>query len=815
MYIGTRLISQTACAVMALLFLTTLPAATDAYAATQGNVTIKRDDFGVPHIYAGTTYGIFYGFGYALAEDQLFQMDMLRRTASGSVAEVLGAKYLDHDRLTRSSYAAASLQRQYESLPPEDRAIFDGYAAGYNARLKEVLAARAELLPREFTEFGFDPVEWTPLDVLKAYVHSMALRFSDANAEIENLALLTKLQKRHGAVKGQALFDQLRWKRDPHAPTTVPADQNAVEHPAAAALSSTSLIALSDAAIAEQLRLQKLRYGGTGPDSFPRASNIWVVSSNKTAGRESMLVNGPQMGDFSPSYIWAVGLHGAGFDLVGSGPMASPWLIFGTNGKIGWGSTAGMGDTVDIYQEKLDPRNPHRYFFNGQYHDMEKRTETIRVKDGKPVMLDVYSTVHGPVVQFDKDKKTAFARKRTWDGSEVQSLVAWIHSMKATDFATWRADISKVTLTINNYYVDASGNIGYAFLGKFPVRPAGQDIRLPVSGTGEMEWQGFRSFDSNPSTYNPSQGFIANWNNKPQPDYDSSDYMYWSAVDHLNEVNDELNKQKTLTVGEVWNVVAKVSFTDDNARYFLPLIAAAAANWPESSNARHAAEILAHWDRNTIDPKAKGKSSAGYILFRNFLPLLAERVIGPLVPKNLSGGVDDETQLSAISPFFPTMGTKITYNALMGSASGVPQTVDFLAGRSRDIVLREALEEAMTKLSAKFGSDTAAWTEDAEPHVFHTENYAKIPQTVARNELSLPAHMNRGTTNNRIIFRDGRVDYCDVTPPGQSGFMQPDGKLSVHARDQLDLYQNFGCKPQWLNADDVEKHTVSHKKLTY
>ncbi|MFP5405655.1 MAG: penicillin acylase family protein, partial [Gammaproteobacteria bacterium] len=135
-------------------------------AASHGTVEVVRDGYGVPHVYADEVRGLYYGMGYALAEDRLFQMEMARRTFTGSVAEVLGAgpedRWVQFDRSVRSNYDPRSIAAQLAALPPADMDVFEGYAAGFNARIAEVLADKANLLPREFIAKGFEPVPWKP-----------------------------------------------------------------------------------------------------------------------------------------------------------------------------------------------------------------------------------------------------------------------------------------------------------------------------------------------------------------------------------------------------------------------------------------------------------------------------------------------------------------------------------------------------------------------------------------------------------------------------------------------------------------------------
>ncbi len=785
-------------------------------------VTIRRDSYGVPHIYANSTFGIFYGYGYALAEDNLFQMDLMRRTAKGSVAEVLGERYLEDDKATRGAYDPDLLQREYALLAKKDQAIFEGIAAGYNARLREVLASRTQLLPYQFSQFGFDPSPWSSLDVISVWVHWIAIRFCDVNSEIENLALLTRLRARFPEHTASDIFDQLRWEYDPLAPTTIAAEDERVgprptfaARPAHSGLAAAgaALAPLSATAAATREADDIARYGGVGPDAFPHASNVWLAGPKKTTHGETVIVNGPQMGHFTPGYFWSVGLHGAGFDVVGSGPAGSPWLILGTNGRIAWGSTAGFGDTVDIYQETLQQADSHRYLYQGDYRAMEKRSEIIAVRGSVPIVADYYSTVHGPVVLFDSPSHTAYAKKRSWAGSLVQSLVAWVESMKAQDYTQWRASLSHVTLGINNYYADRNGNIGYVFLGRFPIRPPGQDFRLPATGDGSMEWQGFLPFDTNPTVLNPHKGYIANWNNKPQPSYNSSDSNYWGAVDHLNEIQTIFDGQERFAPEELWNIIPRTAFTDDNARYFLPLVADAAKAWPAGSAARAAADVLQAWDGRSIDPAAHNLTSRGQLLFQRFLSTLIRTTVAAQLPDEdrTPSPLWEGGALSAVNSEFPTLGTKVMYNALLGVAAGVPQHYDFIQ-RPRADAIRAALEAAAVDLTSHYG---AKWEQPIATHVFGTVNYAGIQQTLPQFQQQLPVRMNRGTENNMIVLAADHVSYCDVTPPGESGLISPDGTPAPHFKDQLALYGEFRCKQQWLNAGEVERDTKSMRVLTY
>ncbi|MEP1215066.1 MAG: penicillin acylase family protein [Marinobacter sp.] len=151
------------------------------------SVTIKRDNYGVPHVYADSTYGLYYGYGYALAQDRLFQMEMIKRSVLGTVSEVLGPDYLSLDRSSRTGFDPDSIKSQLQALPKEDLDIFKGYAEGFNKRIQEVEANPSELLPKQFSDFKFAPEEWTAFDVAMLYVGTMAGRYSNSSSSLSDL----------------------------------------------------------------------------------------------------------------------------------------------------------------------------------------------------------------------------------------------------------------------------------------------------------------------------------------------------------------------------------------------------------------------------------------------------------------------------------------------------------------------------------------------------------------------------------------------------------------------------------------------------
>lgn len=839
-----------ACVLCATSFVPAAHAASAGSAAGGAReVVIKRDEYGVPHIYANSVYRLFYGYGYAVAQDRLFQMEMARRSTQGTVAEVLGEKFVKFDRSTRGNYWPASIEKQVADLPQREHDILEGYADGMNAYIARIREHPATLMPKQFNDFGFTPSTWSAFDVAMVFVGTMANRFSDSTSEVDNLALLTALKDRYGDARAMDLFNQLKWLVNPDARTTIAASERSYSVEAGSRARDGSLayalprydaappmadrpahgddgllLALDPSTNRETVLAQYALSGANGPAGFPTTSNMWIIGKDRARGAKAIMLNGPQFGWFAPAYTYGVGLHGAGFDIVGNTPFAYPCILFGHNGTISWGSTAGFGDDVDMYAERIDPAHPDFYWHDGRWVQMQKRTEIIHVKDGAPVVFDVYRTVHGNVMQRDDATHTAYAKARAWDGLEVQSLLAWTHQAQAHDWKSWTAQAARQALTINWYYADRNGNIGYAHTGAYPHRRAGHDPRLPVPGTGEWDWRGLLPFRTNPQIYNPRAGYIANWNNAPEKNYPASDLFafLWGAADRVDEISTRIEAHATLDTGDVWQILKDTSRADLNVRLFRPFIERATASLNATDPRRRIADTLRQWTGINDDPQDSGHyAQPGSAIMSAWLSSMLTRTVARAVPapfdKWYTASGYETTQDGPTGSLNLSTGSKILYEALLGERSGVPQRVDLFAGEQPDDVIRAALADVWTKLSAEQGGDIAAWQTPAVALTFRANNFFGVPQADASEAIRVREYQNRGTENDLIVFGSttarGQVEAFDVVAPGESGFIAPDGTRSPHYDDQLSLYTGFGRKPLWFHDADVDRQTREITRL--
>ena len=297
--------------------------------AESGQVRIVRDNFGVPHVYADEIYGLYYGYGYSIAQDRLFQIEMARRSTQGMVAEVLGIDYVDYDRNARTLFSPDSIRQQMVALEQRDKDVFEAYADGINAWLVEIRRLPAELTPKQFVDLDFEPADWTAYDVAMIFIGTMNNRYGDFNTEMENAAILDSLIAQHGESAGRDLFNLLNPRFTDDAPTTIPRED--WSRPAYDSLAN--MRAYNQPLMAWQSASKTSTTSGF--------SNCYVIGKEKVEGASSLLINGPQFGWFNPSYVYSIGMHGAGVDVVGNSPFGYPMIMFGHNRTIAWGSSLG------------------------------------------------------------------------------------------------------------------------------------------------------------------------------------------------------------------------------------------------------------------------------------------------------------------------------------------------------------------------------------------------------------------------------------------------------------------------------------------
>lgn len=430
---------------------------------------ILRDANGVPHIFADDNYALFYAYGYAVAQDRLWQLDLFRRTARGTLAKVLGPTALASDRLERThGYTEAEYRQLYETLSNETQEILSAYRDGINAYLQLVRADPEHLLPWEFHQLDYRPADWQVTDSL-AISRFMIRRWGESGGqELGNQALLQSLIREHGQALGTAMYNDLRWQNDPDAPTSVPqegagpsAHAGGRKHAplAPALLPNVEYVAQEVHRAQEAARAVWEAYGiPTTLGSF-----AFAVSPTRAANGHAMLYGGPQMGWETPDIVHQVQLAGGnGFNVIGIAFAGIPLVSIGHNERIAWSVTSGMGDNVDLYVETLNPTNSEQYWFDGSWQEMITRTESISVAGRtEPEHQVVRRTVHGPVIALDEENNLAYSIKRAHWMREAEMFAAMLDMLRAQTLAEFERGVKEFVISNHLLYADREGNIAY------------------------------------------------------------------------------------------------------------------------------------------------------------------------------------------------------------------------------------------------------------------------------------------------------------------------------------------------------------------
>src|SRR5262245_11695744 len=578
--------------VMALLVGAILLAlACPALAAPPDAVTIQRDAWGVPHVFTHGRHALergAYGNGYAQAEDRLFQMDILRRAATGRLAERLGPDYLLMDEVARrDGFTRDERTRLFAALRARDRRAAEAYRDGVNAFIEKVTLDH-RLLPFEF--LGTPPAPWEVEDTVAVAVLQFQVFGGSGGEEVLNADVLLDLLARFSESEARGIFDDLYWIDDPAAPTTIaPADgtttnDDQVERFASPQLDFLRAHAASVRSAATSLRAEQGLLGGLG--AHRHASNAIVVGPALSATGHPLLLGGPQTGLNAPNFFWEIGLHGGGYEGEGVTAPAGPGVLIGRGRKFAMSITSGILDNIDTFVEVLDPADPERYMFQGTSRPFDHRVETFHVAGGADVTLDVRRSAHGPVFFHDPEGGVAFSRQASFSGKEISSAAALVNLGFVRNLRDFRRIADRVAASLNLHYADRAGNIAYFHRGIRPLRPLHTDPRLPLAGTGAMEWRGGVSPRDMPSVVNPSRGFITNWNNKPIAGWSVGEQReLWGVVDRVQVFIDALEAARAagrrLAIGDVKDLMRRAATSDIFAARIVPFLEDAAGTRSE------------------------------------------------------------------------------------------------------------------------------------------------------------------------------------------------------------------------------------------
>lgn len=752
-----------------------------SFRSLDGPVTVYRDSYGIPHVKGTSALDAFFGQGFATAQDRLFQMDHDRRWAYGRWAEFAGESAVEQDVLMRKFRLRHSAEEDYSAVNDATRDMFDAYAEGVNAFIEST-----DALPVEYKLLNETLEPWTPQDCIAVFKARHVL-MGHMEAKLWRAKMVAVL----GAERAAELMPQY----EKGGLLIVPpgeeyfGDNYDVLH--------------------EYISGAEHVDGMADADS---GSNNWAVHGSRTASGKPLVAGDPHRPLETPSVYYQNHIACDEFDVIGlSFPGCPAFPHFGHNASVAWCVTHAAADYQDLYIEKFREGSTTHYEYQGKWKHAETYQETIEVKDGQPVEVNVTTTHHGPIVVGDPASGNAIAFKYTaTDGPNkgLEPLLRQLHSQSADEMdAAMRGWVDPC----NNYvFGDVHGNISYLTRGRVPVRSMA-NAWLPVPGwTGEHEWRGFIPFEEMPRIRNPQDGFIVTANNKQVGD----DYPHYISIQYSTDyrarrIYDRLTEMPNATVEDMGSVHAeRVSLP---ARTYVKLLEDVE---PTDDRSTEAKKTLIDWngsmDADTAAPAIF--SAFRYHLDDGILRLL----LGPLADYALvAGGRGAPHHVGTLKAKFISM-------AEADDTSFLSTGSDWKARMS------EALGDAVEYLTGRLGDDMNTWTWGAI-HQTNRDHWLSSAYSWAKELEGPPMSLSgdgdtplsssyshadpfniSGTSVARYIYDLSDWDNSRwIVPLGASGH-----PASPHFADQAETWSRVEFLPMTYSWDRVKSTAETTQSLS-
>ena len=505
-----------------LLITSILYSCTDSF-QIQGisdEVEVLRDNYGINHIYANNQDDMFFMQGYLAAKDRLFQFEIWRRQATGTVSEVFGEEEIDRDIGTRLFKFRGDIKDELNHYHKDGFKIVSSFVSGVNKYIEEV-NSNPELLPIEFKVLGIKPDIWTNEVVISR--HQGLLGNIDQELNIGRAVSLI----------GEKKVKELMWFH-PKEPSlkldkTITYDDlkqdilrlyNAYREP----------IKFKGEYVLDKYRSKDLMANvdesNIISDEYSIGSNNWALSGKKSFNGFPILANDPHRSLSNPSLRYMAHLVAPGWNVIGGGEPEIPGISIGHNGIGAWGLTVFRTDAEDLYVYELNPSNLNQYRHNGQWKEFNKINETIKVKNKADIDVELLYSVHGPVTLVDKNRNKAYAIKNGWSEIGGSPYLASLRMDQAKNWEEFRDACSYFNIPGENMiWADKYGDIGWQAVGIAPIRKNHSGL-VPVNGNGKFDWEGYLPIIEKPNSFNPENGYLSTANQNVTPE----SYNRWDAV---------------------------------------------------------------------------------------------------------------------------------------------------------------------------------------------------------------------------------------------------------------------------------------------
>ena len=474
----------------------------------QGQVEVLRDEWGIPHIYAENREDLFFAQGFIQAQDRLWQIDMWRRIHEGRLAEILGPEAFEHDRLARLLRFRGPWDEEWATYHPNGEEIFQAFADGVNAYIQEI----GDDLPVEYRLTGLEPLPWTPEASTGRLATALPLGAARSELNLARDVAELGLDEANRRLRpGHETWVDL------HLPEGV--DYSLITDEVVDALGHFQGGFPRPPLLPEYAEWPgAVASRNLGVQESAPGSNNWVVSGERTVSGDVLLANDPHRGVTNPSLRYLVHLNAPGYSVIGATEPAIPGVAIGHNGRVAWGLTIVGTDQSDVFIETLNPEDPDQALWEGEWYPLTVEVDTIPVRGEEPRVVEHRFSRHGPIFYVDSVNHVAYAARTTATEPGTGGYLAALRLAETHDCHEFQEELGYYYAPSENMICgDADGNISWLAAALTPDRSDGWYGRLPVPGTGEYRWDGFRSHTELPQEMNPERGWTGTANHDVQP----------------------------------------------------------------------------------------------------------------------------------------------------------------------------------------------------------------------------------------------------------------------------------------------------------
>ncbi|MBO0936202.1 penicillin acylase family protein [Fibrella sp. HMF5335] len=781
-------------------------------------VEVLRDGWGVNHIYAKNEHDLFFAQGYMAAQDRLFQLEMWRRQATGTVAELLGSQELKRDIGTRLfRFRPQDLDAELNRYHPRGSVIVRAFVEGINAYVTQINQT-PDKLPFEFKTLNTRPGLWTPEVVIS--------RHQGLLSNIRDELNYGRLVHLIGADSLRALqwFHPKANQNDKSPDLTLHVDgkglmQNILELYEAFRLpvrfskaDKTMGVTMEDEALnraSKGVGMPSLQVMASLPPLTPSqaeidawfeeekqfvGSNNWTISGEKSASGYPMLANDPHRAQSTPSLRYWTHLNAPGWNVIGAGEPTLPGISIGHNDYGAWGLTIFDTDNEDLYVYDINPANPNQYRYKGRWETMRTRRETIAVKGQPAQTVTLRYTRHGPVVFADAKAHKAYAVRAGWLEPGCSPYLASLRMNQARSWTEFRqACMASRVPGENMIWSDPKGTIGWQAVGLAPIRKNWTGL-VPVPGDGRYEWAGFLPIAQLPHSENPKSGIIVTANNNLTPsDFPHRDAIgwVWAGPSRAQRIEEVLADGKRKTLSDFMRLQA--DYVALPARTLVPLLE------PLSSDDGPTEQALAYLRKWNYSLDMNSVAASIYVGFETNL----RRAFADLV-------IPDDAK-----PYLKTIPTKRLLDWAVSPQLIISRPIN------RDSLLLACVTQSVADLTKRLGPDMETWVygQRTNKHITLTHALSDLVSDEQKKRINLGpvARGGYGETVNvtgsglnqehgasfRIVMDTEDWDRTmGINTPGQSG--NPD---SPHYRDLLPLWAENGYFPVFFSRSKIEQVT--------